>query len=488
MIGFDVFDVAVFEVFKRFLTFTPFSVVFAGAWRWRRSASSVALAGIFLALSAAFAPVRAATAVHLIRDAEIESIIRSFATPLFKAADLNPKDVKIHLVQDKTLNAFVAGGQNIYINTGLIMKVENVDALMGVIAHETGHIEHGDLVRAKIAIKDAGTIRMIGTILGTVAAAALGRGDLGQAVVLGSASMGARSFFQYSRTQESAADEAAMRLMDANKRSSKGLENFLRTLEGEDLLSPRLQDPYVRTHPLSRQRIQALHKHNNVSPYADAPIPEKQHLAFARMVAKLYGYIEPLHKVLRRYPQTDQSFAARYARAIAYYRALDLKRALKLIDALIKQAPLDAYLQEMKGQMLFEHGRAREALVAYREAFRLAPHEPLLAMELARVEVELGAADDLRNAVTHYRLAIRRGEGSSFVWRQLGIAYGRLGNMGMSSLALAEAEGRMGNLGNAELQATHARDLLPKGSGGHLQALDILAAIKAARATRDQSE
>lgn len=420
----------------------------------------------------------------MIRDAEIENIIRSLAIPVFQAAGLNPDFVRIRLIQDKNLNAFVAGGQNIFIHTGLIVTAAGPDALVGVIAHETGHIEGGHLVRSREAIENANAIQLIGTILGTAASVATKRGDVGRAVIMGSQGAGARNFFQYSRTQESAADQAAMRLLDATGRSAKGLEGFLSKLEGQAVLSQRFQDPYLRSHPLTRERIDAITQHNQGSPYVDAIPADIERLAYQRMVAKLYGFIEPLRNVLRRYPESDQSFAARYARAIAYYRAPDLGRALGIVNALIIEAPLDPYLHELKGQMLFEHGRAREAYAAYLEAFRLAPRQPLIIMELARVELELGDVALLDSAIKHFRLTARLGESTGFVWRQMGIAYGRKGDMGMSALALAEAELRAGQLANAEFQATRASEMLERGTSAHLQALDILEAIKAARGPR----
>lgn len=426
-------------------------------------------------------PSLAQGAPSIIRDAETENIIRSLSVPVFQQAGLNPDAVHIRLIQDKTLNAFVAGGQNIFIHTGLILSAKGPDAFVGVIAHETGHIEGGHLVRTQDAIADARAIQMIGTILGTAAAVMSKRGDVAQAAIMGSQGFGARSFYQYSRTQESAADQAAMRLLDATGRSAKGLEDFLGNLEGQSLLSDRFQDPYLRSHPLSRERINALANHVQSSPYSSKMPPDAEKLAYDRMVAKLYGFIEPLRNVLRRYPETDQSVAARYARAVAYYRDPDLPRALAIVNELIAEAPRDAYLHELKGQMLFEHGQAKEAYTAYEKAFSLAPQEPLIAMELARAELELNDPVMLDKAIEHFRLTIQLGENTGFVWRQMGIAYGRQGDIGMSSLALAEAELRAGQLASAEFQANRASETLQKGTSHHLQALDILESIKTAR-------
>lgn len=418
----------------------------------------------------------------IIRDAEIENIIRSFAVPLFQAAGLNPQNVRIRLIEDNTLNAFVAGGQNIFVHTGLIFKAKGPDALIGVLAHETGHIEGGHLVRTREALEQAAIVQMIGTILGTAAAVASKRSDVGQAVIMGSQGTGARAFLKYSRTQESGADQAAMRLLDATGRSAKGLEEFLGTLEDQEILSQRFQDPYVQSHPVSAERISTLRAHNETSPNADQRYTPDERAAFDRMVAKIYGYMEPLGKVLKRYPEDDKSFAARYARAIAHYRAPDLERALVLIDELIDEHPQDPYLHELKGQMLFEHGRIEDSLKAYGEAHKFAPREPLIALGLARAEMETNDPARLDDAIAHFRLTARLGEPSAFVWRQMGIAYGRKGDEGMSALALAEAELRMGNLADAEMLATRASKKLEEGTGAHLQALDIIQLITVTRA------
>jgi len=416
----------------------------------------------------------------IIRDAEVEGIIRAYSTPLFQAAGLEPGSVNIRLIQDRTLNAFVSGGRNIYIHTGLLLESEGPDAVIGVIAHETGHIEGGHLSRTRAAIEDAAMVQLIGTLLGAVAAVGSGRSDVGQAVIMGSQSSGQRVFMKYSRTQESAADQAAIRLLDATERSARGLEGFLSQLGDQEILNPRLQDPYAQTHPLSRERVDTLRAHVKNSPYSNTPPSEEDVAAHEIMVAKLYSFIEPFEYTLRKYPLTDQSFAARYARVIAHYRKPDLKTALPLLDELIAEMPRNPFLLELKGQMLFEHARPREALAAYREAFHLLPDEDLIVMELARVELEIGDPALIDSAIEHFRIAHRLGADSSFLWRQLGIAYGRKGDIGHSSLALAEAELRTGQFANAKFHAGRAAKLLKEGTSAHLQALDIEEAVKIA--------
>lgn len=424
----------------------------------------------------------------IIRDAEIEGIIRAYSAPLFVAAGLAPKSVNIRLIQDASLNAFVAGGRNIFIHTGLLLKSKGPDALIGVIAHETGHIEGGHLSRTRAAIEGASMVQLIGTLLGAVVAVGSGSPEVGQAVILGSQSTGQRIFLKHSRTQESAADQAAMRILEETGRSARGLEGFLSQLGDQDILNPRLQDPYAQTHPLSRERVDTLRAFIATSSYSDKPPSDADIQAHAIMVAKLYAFINPFIQTMRKYPKTDQSYPARYARVIAYYRNADLKTALPLLDELIGEMPKNPFLLELKGQMLFEHARPDEALVAYRKSYELVPDEPLILMELARVELEIGTPELIDQSIDHFTAAHRLGAANAFSWRQLGIAFGRKGEMGLSSLALAEAELRTGQLTNAQYHAGRAVELLKTGSREHLQAQDVLEAIKVAVARAEAAK
>lgn len=464
---------------RRVLTPLTFSTLFKFL-SLRRTIAGVLVAALSVMLVSP--PALAQGKRTIIRDAEIENIIRDYTTPLLEAAGLDPAQVRIRMIQDKSLNAFVAGGQNIYLHTGLLVESKGPNAVIGVIAHETGHIEGGHLSRTRAAIEDAAMIQMIGTLLGVVAAVGSNSPDVGSAVIMGSQGSGQGVFLNYSRTQESAADQAAMRLLDDTEQSARGLEGFLSQLGDQEVLSPRYQDPYARTHPLSRERINTLRAHIANSPYSDVPPSADKVLSHQIMVAKLYSYMEPFEYTMRKYPETDLSFPARYARAIAHYRKPDIKTALRLMDELIVDQPRNPYLWEMKGQMLFEHGRSQEALEAYQRAHHLAPDEPLIVVALARVELESGRPELLDKAIEHFRTATRMGTDSAFVWQQLGIAYGRKGDIGMSSLALAEAELRRGQLANARFQAERAASLLQEGSSAHLQALDLQEAIKVQRA------
>jgi predicted Zn-dependent protease len=315
-------------------------------------------------------------------------------------------------------------------------------------------------------------------VLGGAAAIATGRPDLGQAITLGGQQVGTRSFLQYSRTQESAADQAGLTFLEATGQSARGLMEFMDILGDQELLSVKRQDPYVRTHPMTRERIDAIRAHVQRSPYSDRPWSPRLHETHARMRAKLRAFLEPFGHTMRHYPSKDQSLAARYARAIAYYRKPDLEKALASIDELIGELPRDPYFQEVKGQFLFENGRAAAALPFYQAAVDLAPHDALIRRSLAQVQLELDDPTLLEPAAKNLRVALRDEAGSPFTWRLLAIAYGRNGQIGESSLALAEEALLKGEKPAAAHHAGRAAKLLPRGSPGWLKAQDILQATK----------
>ncbi len=411
--------------------------------------------------------------ISLIRDAEIENTIRQFATPVFSAAKLNPQAVKIYLVRDNTLNAFVAGGQRVFINTGLLTKTKNVAQIIGVIAHESGHIAGGHLARFQNALKNSSTPMILAYLLGGAAFGA-GRGDIGSAIIDAGKSISVRNFMTYSRTQESAADQAAMKFLDRAGISSKGLLEFMELLSEQDLLSPKRQDPYVLTHPLTRDRIASIVEHVSHSAHSDTPLPAAFEIKHRRLRAKLYAFLNPLGRTLRVYKETDNSLESRYARAVAQYRKPDLDKALPLIDGLLAEFPRDPYFWELKGQMMFENGDAKAALKPYENAVSLLPDNALLRRDLARVQMALNDPAMLIRAVENLRAAIAQEGDSPFTWRQLAIAYRRMGDKGRSSLALAEEALLKGQKSVARYHAGLAERLFPNGTREWLQAQDIL--------------
>lgn len=430
-----------------------------------------------LVLTVALAGLLAAPAEaqgrKVIRDAEIESIIRDFATPLFQAAGLNPQAIDVYLIEDKSLNAFVAGGQNLFIHTGLLIGSEEPLQLIGVIAHETGHIAGGHIAARIEELKNTQTKVLATYVLGLGAAIATGQPGLAAAILSGGQDIALKGLLSYSRSQEQAADQAAVKYLNATGQSPGGLLDFMRILGDQEMLLSSSQDPYIRTHPLNRERVTFLEEQTRLSPDRDAPARPEFVELHKRMRAKLVGFLEPIERVFRKYPESDTSLESRYARAIAHYRRPDLKMALPLIEELIAERPEDPYFHELRGQMLFENGRIAEAVPEYQAAIRLRPDSSQLTLALARAQIEMNDPALNREALTHLKKTLDHEPNNAGAWRLVAIAYGRMGDTGMTALSLAEAALARKEAPEARDQAQRAQQILPEGSPGWLRAQDI---------------
>jgi predicted Zn-dependent protease len=426
-----------------------------------------------LAIGLAVPGASAQGSTSLVRDAEIETMLRLWVSPIFSAAGLDAASIRIYLVGDQRLNAFVAGGQNVFVNTGTLTRSDSPNQIIGVIAHETGHIAGGHLARSQEAIKNAITQNILMTLLGAAMGAAARDGRVAGAVMGGGQSMALGSLMQFSQTQEASADAAGLTFLNRTGQSARGLLEFFRILEGQELFSAARQDPYLRTHPLTRSRIDTVQAAVEQSKYSDVPDPPEWLEMHRRMKAKLEAFMGSPGQALGKYKESDRSVAARYARAIAYYRIPDLKHAVPLIDELIREEPKNAYFHELKGQMLFENGRIGEALPPYEEAVRLMPESALLRVELAQIQIESGDPAQNKKALAQLNDAIRSEDRNSIAWRLLAIAYGRENNIGMAALALSEQAMLEGRFRFAREQAVRAAQLLPTGSPAKIRAEDL---------------
>ena len=431
-----------------------------------------------LAVTVASFTAPAQAQLAFIRDAEIESIIRSYASPLFEAAGLDAQSVNVHIVNDKKINAFVAGGKKLFINTGLLLAAKNSNQVIGVIAHETGHIAGGHLARTHEVLKSANAATILSYVLGAAAIVA-GSPDAAIAIIAGGGAVSQQTFLKYSRGQEQAADQHAVTSLDRTGQSARGLLEFLEVLEGQEVLIASRQDPYLRTHPLVRGRVNFVRNHVENSPYSAALPTDLQEAQFARMIAKLQGFLNP-REAFRAYPDEDKSLAGRYARAIAHYRRPDLDPALQEIDALLADYPEDGYFHELKGQILFENGRIGEAVKSYGHAVEILPNEPLIRVGLAQAMIERGDGKTLEEAVEQLEVAVRQDAENPQAWQLLSIAYGRTDRIGMSSLASAERAILVDDYQQAIAFAHRADSLLPAGAPGQLRAQDIEFAAKQA--------
>jgi predicted Zn-dependent protease len=438
---------------------------------------------VAVAAAMALMPVAGASAASLIRDAEIEATLRAYADPIFEAAGLDADAVQVHIVNDRHINAFVSGGLQMFMHTGLLTAAETPNEVIGVIAHETGHIAGGHLIRAEEAIENATNEMIVGALVSVAVgvlvedpAPAIGGQQMARMIAL-------RNLMTFTRAQEGAADQAAYRLLEATGQAPDGMVSFFKVLQRQEALSTERQDPYLRSHPLATSRIDAAEAAVARSAYAGKPDSAELKLRHQRMLAKLNGYLKPLRQVMKLYPQSDQSVPARYARAITLYRAARMDEAIAIMDGLIAEAPSDPFFLEQKAQILYENGRVAEAVPLYQRALDLAPGEPLIRLELAQAQIQLaemaqgkGQSVDpalLRAAIDDLNKVVHLESKNAGVYKLLATAYGMQGDMAMADLFQAERWLASGDEKRGKQLAEQALAALPTGSPGWLRAQDI---------------
>lgn len=410
--------------------------------------------------------------ITFIRDTEIENTIRFYMRPIYEAAGVDSSTVRIHLIRDDSLNAFVAGGQRIFIHTGLLMKADKPEQVIGVLAHELGHITGGHLSQFRQNLDNAEALSIAGLLLGLGAAVATGEAGAGVAGAALGQQLGQRSFLQYTRANEQAADQAAVTFLDDAEISSVGLLEFMRVLQEQEKLYSVGANPYTRTHPLNQDRILFLENHVSQSSASGRSLPFDFQLVHVRMRAKLHGYLLP-EETLRRFPASDTTPPARYARSIAYMELFEMDKAISEIDALLSESPDDPFFLETKGDILRRSGRLMDAAVEYRRAIDILPWAALIRVSLAQVLLESGDTSLVQEALDNANVAVRYEPDFLRGWNLKGQAHQIRGETGLVLLTQAEVALRRNNKKQAKALAERAMEALPQGSAGWVQAQDI---------------
>lgn len=413
----------------------------------------------------------ASPSLATIRDAEIESVIRRMSIPLFQSAGLRHENVDIYLLNRPRINAFVAGGANIFIHSGLIEAADTPEMFLGVIAHEVGHIDGAHLSRLS---QQTDTI-MIGTILTSllgIVAAIGGSGDAGAAIGSGGNTFFERNYLANIRINESAADQAAIRYLSENHISVLGIQKLFQTLERNERQRIGGETPeYMRSHPLTESRVQYVKDY--IKEHPDQPhMSESVKTAYGRIRAKLLAFISP-ETITRYYPSFDTSIEARYARAIVAFKGSDFDGAISQMEALIKAHPEDGYFYDTYGQILFESGKIEEAIKAYEMSMKLEPNEPLIMSALAGALLHRDQKGDIQRAESLLEAATQQDKANASAWRDLARAYGKQNKLGLSYLSLAEEAALASNPKRIKEEAARAVMHLPENSAGFLRAKDL---------------
>ena len=414
-----------------------------------------------------------AQSLSLLRDAETERFFRDVTDPILEAAELDPASVDMYLINNNSINAFVAGGQNIFVFTGLILASDNSDEFLGVMAHETCHIACNHLLRRREAASKSAPIQIASLVLGALAIAA-GGGDAGLGLIMAGQSVAQGQFLAYTRSQEGEADLAGARYLKEVGYSADGLIAFFEKLRQQELFARIRQNPYVRSHPLNRTRILNLQRAASLNPrHGLGPIPEIEE-RYQRIKAKLGGYLSGPQATLNQYPLSDTSIPARYARVYAWHKAKEWDRAIEEADALILAEPGNPYFREIKGQILFEAGKIDESLPVFRNAVQLSPAEPLILTALGQALIASEDQPALSEAVPLLKRATILDRENTFAWFNLARAYGYQGLEAEANLATAERYAAQGRGGPAVGHARRAMQGFEPGSPQWIRAQDIL--------------
>jgi predicted Zn-dependent protease len=458
----------------------PTGLMFALARSLKAAAGAAAAAAMALQPLAASAQ-QSPSNMTIIRDAEIEQLMRDYARPVFNASGIGDSTAKIVLVGSRDFNAFVNSGRRVFINVGVIMDSASPNQVIGVLAHETGHIAGGHLFRLRQQLETAQILAIAGMLLGAGAVVGTSRssqvgwsgaGPMG--AIMGPVEIARRSLLAYQRGEEQAADKAAVRYLNQTGQSSRGLVETFQRFADDSLFRRVGTDPYLQSHPSAPERISALKEDAEKSPHfakADSPALKSRH-DMAR--AKLFGFLSRPEELVRRYPPADTSLAARYARAISAYRFNSQGNAHQQIDALISQQPNNPYFHELKGQALLEAGRAREAAGPLRRAIALAPGQPLLRGMLGHALVSTGDAKDARLAIKELTTATQREPDTPDYYQHLARAYGAVGDDGMAALSAAQGYAMSGQQDEARRLARRAKNTLKQGTPAWNKADEIL--------------
>lgn len=428
-----------------------------------------------LALVAALALiVQPAAAQSILRDAETEALLRDMSAPLIAAAGLNPNNVDVVIVNDSSLNAFVAGGQVVYLHSGLLNAAGSANEVQGVIAHELGHITGGHVI-SDGGGKAASNISILSLLLGAVAVAA-GAGDAAMGVIMAGQQAALGKYLAFSRSQESAADAAGAQYLSRAGITGRGSVEFFKRLQNMEFRYGYTRTPdneFYRTHPMTGDRIATLQDTYERDPAYNTPPDPRLEARFQRAKAKLFGYLGEPAQVLRTYPETMTDVPARYARAYAWHRQAFPEKALAEADALLAKAPNDPYFLELKGQILLETGKPAEALDALRRATELSGNQPLIATIFGHALIATENPTNFAEAERILRNAVARDRENPFAWYQLGVVYAANGDMARAHLASAEQQVMNWQMPQALRSAQAAEAQLPKGSADWLRAQDI---------------
>ena len=431
----------------------------------------------FFGTFALYAVPASAQAISLLSDTETERLLRSYEEPILHVAGIDPAAVKMYIVNDTSLNAFVAEGQNIFVNAGLFIHLKNPNEMIGVLAHETGHMAGGHLIRGSGAMAKA-QIPMLLSMVAGIAAVIAGAGQAGMVLMGLGQNVAIAQYLSFSRAQEATADQMGQRYLRLTHQSGMGMVNVFERMANEAAMAGIDQKQFAMSHPADRDRVALMEEEANASPYRDVPDSPQAVHAYEMVKAKVIGYLLPVKNVLYRYPVTDKSPQARYARAMVYMRQPNLPKALEEINSLIKDEPKNPYFYEVLGQIYLSMSQAEKSIGPYQTCVDLLPDAPALRISLATAQIATEKKHHEQTAISNLKIALQQEPDNAFGWYEMAQAYSDLGNKPMADLATAERYYAVGALPQSAVFAARARQRLNQGTPDWERANDIITIVQ----------
>jgi len=411
--------------------------------------------------------------ITLLQDTETERLLRSYEDPILRVAGIDPAAVKMYLVNDTSLNAFVAEGQNIFVNAGAFIELQSPNEMTGVLAHETGHMAGGHLIRDTGAIEKAEIPMLLAMALG-IGAAIAGAGEAGMILMGMGESAAQAQFMSFSRVQEATADQMGQRFLRETHQSGEGMVHVFERMADESAREVKNPEQFASDHPADRDRVALLQSEADASPYRDVPDSPQAIHAFEMVKAKVIGFLLPVHDVFNRYPLSDKSEPARYARAMVYMRVPDLPKALAEINSLIKDEPKNPYFYEVLGQVYVTMSQPMKGIAPYQTAVNLLPDAPEIRVSLAAAQIATEDKTLEKAAIENLKIAQQQDGDNDFGWYEMAQAYSDVGNEPMANLSTAERYYSVGAIQPAAVFAVRARQGLAKGTPDWERANDII--------------
>jgi predicted Zn-dependent protease len=450
----------------------------------KKTSKLTALATALSLVTASLSPVLAQEkGPPVLRDTEAEQLLREYTRPILRAAGLEKQNIQVVIINDSAFNAFVADGRRIFVNYGALMQSETPNQIIGVLAHETGHLAGGHLAKMREQMAQAQTQMIIAMLLGAGAMVAgarsgsnSGLANAGAATFAGPQEMIRRTLISYVRQQEEQADRAGVKFLTATGQSAKGMYETFKRFANDSLFAAHGADPYLQSHPMPADRVAALEEIARSSPYWEKKDDPALQMRHDMVRAKISAFMERQDTVYRRYPMSNDSLPARYAHAITTYLHGDLRSALAQIDGLIQMQPNNPYFHELRGQALLEGGKPAEAIAPLRKAVALSNSAPLIEMLLGQALVATDNKAYTEEAIGILRAAVARETEAPLGFSQLAMAYGRKGDYAEADLASAQAAFLRGDNKTARELAARAKTRFAVGTPGWVKADDIVAA------------